>query len=76
MISQEQFNTWLEDPVTKRLKTQLQEWVEERKEEWATGGLLGDSEFSTAVAGARAIGNIEVCKTLLEWEPDELIKEK
>ena len=71
-ISQEEFNTWLENPVTKGLHFLLRQWVEERKAEWATGGFLHEASHAQVVANARAIGNIETCEAVLDLGLEQL----
>lgn len=71
-----QFRIWLEDPVTKALREELRQEVENLKEQWASGQLMCATPHETFVQEARVLGRVEHCRFLLEWEPEELVKEK
>lgn len=71
-ISQEQFSTWLEDPVTKSVRQLLHKWLEDRKDQWAQGAFLGEGHFPTLMENARALGNVEICQAVLDLEVSQL----
>jgi hypothetical protein len=81
-LNSEEFESWLLHPGTKALKFVLDAWVAEAKERWASGAFTDQSQYVTAIANAKAIGNCEVCeriKTLdfeaIEQELDDGSKE-
>ena len=71
VISQEQFDTWSADPVTRALREHLRSARETAKEQWATGGLVCETEFQTIVQQARVLGRIELANELLDLTPDD-----
>lgn len=68
-----EFTAWLDDPVTKAVFALLEKGIEDRKEQWAVGDFEDASQFTTAIKGARAIGNCEALKSILELEYEQLV---
>ena len=54
-INQEEFQTWLLNPVTKALMATLEASRERLKEAWANGEFKGDSALECEVRGQAAI---------------------
>lgn len=73
MITQEQLNIWLEDPVTKALRRSLEREVEDLKTAWAAGAFQHDNPYATHIEQAHQQGRIALAREILELEPTQLV---
>ena len=71
----EQYNNWLEHPMTVRLNRYLRQQRELLKEQWANAGFTSDTAEKTALLTANAVGQCEVLSTLIDLQPDQLLSE-
>lgn len=58
--------------MTREVKQLLRKWIKERKTQWADGLFLGEGQFSTAVVNARAIGECDMARAILDLELESL----
>lgn len=75
-ISQDQFHTWLDNPVTQAVRNLFSQDREEVKEQWAQGAFLRETEFQTAVEQARIFGRLEALHQFLSLEHTQLGSEQ
>lgn len=75
MLSEEDFLTWADHPVTKALRKILRAQTDLAKERWATGAFLDQSQFATAVENARAIGGCEAAEFVIKLDYETIISE-
>lgn len=66
-ISREQYDTWLESSVTKRLFADLTDVICEEADN--VGGSTIDG---SAISAIRFKACMELCGEVIEWKPDEL----
>jgi hypothetical protein len=69
----EDYQAWLQDPVTVRMRGALRKWREGLCNDWSNGLLHEDSEYKTAVVQARALGEIRLIDKLINT--DDLFEE-
>ena len=74
-LTEEQVQDWLLNPVTQDLHRVLRAWVQERKEQWASGAYTDQSEFATTIMNAKAIGCCEVCESILSLDHESINQE-
>lgn len=72
---EQEFRSWLDDPVTKAVFVLLRKGIDGRKEQWSRGDFEDASQFATAIKGSRAIGNCEALQSVLDLEYEQLIGE-
>lgn len=71
-LTKENWNEWLANPVTVAMRHHLESQVAELKESWALGLFLHEGNFATAISQARAIGNCDMAKAILELDFSQL----
>lgn len=59
MVTQEEYNNWLLDPVTKLFFKTLHKDREELKELWASGGVENEEEVKGRCAAVASILNMD-----------------
>lgn len=67
-IKEESWILWQENPVTREVKQLLRKWIKERQTQWADGLFLGEGQFATAVVNARAIGECDMARAILDMD--------
>lgn len=75
MITEEDFQVWLENPVTKALRAWASSGKETLKEQWAAGTFTDQQHFGTAIANAKAIGECQVYEAIVKIEFSQLENE-
>lgn len=70
-----EFSEWLKHPVTEALFATLHQRIADLKEQWASGAFTDQSQFATAIANAKAIGNCEAIEGILSLDHEQLIGE-
>jgi hypothetical protein len=68
VISQEEFDTWLENPVTKAVKRGLALAVQADKNQWAAGQFLHEGSNATMISNARAVGRVEGLQVVINLD--------
>jgi len=71
-VTEQEFNDWLQHPVTLAIKEYLKREIEAKKEEWASGVFTDQSQYSTAILNAKAIGVCEALTRVGELEFSQL----
>ena len=54
--------------MTREVKQLLRKWILERQTQWMDGQFLGEGQFSTAIVNARAIGECDMARTILDLD--------
>lgn len=66
--SEEEFNQWLADPVTKVYYQLMRLWKESLKDQWSRGVFQKEDIQATSEANAAALGQIEQLNKLLDLD--------
>lgn len=72
----EQFQRWLEHPITQQFRNLLVREIDRIKEEWSMGDLVRETEFQSLLVGANVQGQLSLARRLLELEPADLFPEE
>lgn len=75
-VTETEFNEWRDHPVTGAFLNTLRRWREDQKEIWASGAFTDQSQFGTAIANAKAIGNCEALERIFGFEYVQLESEQ
>lgn len=75
LLNQEEFDAWLLHPGTKALKAVLASWIAEAKERWASGAFTDQSQHTTVILNAKAIGNCETCERIITLDLETINQE-
>lgn len=71
-IKTEDFQLWLDHPVTQAVRRTFKADREAVKEQWANGAFFRENEFQTAVEQARQFGRLECIRDFLELDVAQL----
>lgn len=71
----ELFQGWRQHPVTQEIFSLLRRRVQERKDLWANGNLMGESAHITSINDAMNQGYVRACEDFLQIELGELTSE-
>lgn len=66
---------WLSHPVTQEVFSLLRKRIQERKDLWANGNLMGESPHITSINDAMNQGYIRACEDLMNIESGDLANE-
>jgi hypothetical protein len=75
VLHEEEFQEWLQHPVTEALRAWARREKESFKEQWASGAFTDQGQFATAILNAKAIGNCEALERVANIEFDQLKEE-
>ena len=69
----EEFQAWLEHPVTRALQDTLRRWIRQREAEWRSGAFISsDGDWASAMNNARAVAECDICDVILRLEAKDL----
>ena len=71
-MDKESCESWLQTPETKRLREYARAQREQRKEDWASGGLSHVEHFATACANSAAIGACSAYEDFIALDFDQI----
>ena len=71
----ELFQGWRQHPVTQEIFSLLRRRVQDRKDLWANGNLMGENAHITSINDAMNQGYVRACEDLLQVELGELTSE-
>lgn len=66
VVTEEEWSSWKEHPTTKTFRALLRKRLGERMEDWLTG------QFITPERNAKAIGECQVLKAILELSVEDI----
>lgn len=73
-VTQEEWEAWLDDPVTVEFRQVLQEWREGLKEQWAQGQFQSNKISETSIATAQALAQVNLLEKLQTMNYEELVE--
>lgn len=71
-----EFSEWLLHPVTKRMRSLMQDQIESLRDKWQSGAFLDQFQSALVIENAIAIGNCQVLERLLDLKAEDLEEEK
>ena len=73
MVEQEQWEAWLLDPVTQRLREWAKWQAEAIRDQWESGGLQGETEYLAKINDNLAQGMCQVFRKIEEMDYQRMI---